>query len=657
MKHLLPFSSECGRSVRTPHEPRRVRAPALQWLFLTVLALGLLSGCAKKETAVARRDIGPEAEAYYKAHPDVFRFATPADLPKDLVWHDGSDVPEFSAPEAKRGGTEYSWILDFPRTLRFAGPDAAGSFRSFILDDNALSLTMKQPNTGQYYPGLAKAWAYASDGRTMYFKLDPDARYSDGVPVKADDYLFAFFFFRSRYIDDPWSNNFYTTYYTNVTKYDDYTISVSWREPIPDLDDKLGLTPVPEHFYKELGDDYVQRYQWKLEPTTGPYTVKPEDLHKGSYVDLTRVPNWWASDKPFYRHRYNFDRVHLQVIRDVDKAFEAFKRGDIDSFGLTLPKYWYDKLPDSDPLVQNGYIQKTVFYNQVPVPIYGFYLNTTIPLLNNRNVREGIAYASNFDLVDHQYFRGDFVRMQTGSDGYAEVPFPGIHPRPYSIDKALEHFAKAGFTKRGPDGILTDEKGQRLSFTVTTDDPSMRDVLTILRQEAAKAGLELNIEVLDETTADKKIAEKHHQIGFMAFGPAVEKYPRYWDFYDSANANKPQTNNITNTVDPEMDKLIAAYDKAQSMDEIRRLALQLEQHVYDNAAFIPAFKMPFYRVGYWRWIKWPKDFNVRFSNGAGQFGLDWIDEDAKKETLDARNSGQTFPPEIKVFDQWKLKGE
>jgi len=627
--------------------------------LLALLAFVLVSGCAKKEAAVAR-DIGPEAEAYFKAHADFFRFATPTDLPNGLVWHDGSDVPEFSAPEAKRGGTAFSWILDFPRTLRFAGPDANGSFRTFILDDNALILIQKQPNTGQYYPALAKAWAYGSDGKTMYFKLDPDARYSDGVPVKADDYFFAFFFFRSRYITDPWSNNYYTEYFTNLTKYDDYTISATWREPRPDLEDRLGsLYPVPEHFYKELGDDYVQRYQWKLEPTTGPYTVKPEDLHKGSFVDLTRVPDWWAGDKPFYRHRYNFDRIHLQVIRDVDKAFEAFKRGDLDMFGLSLPKYWYDKLPDNDPLVQKGYIHKTVFYNQIPVSTYGFYLNTAMPLLDNHDVREGIAYASNFDLVDHQYFRGDFVRMQTGSDGYAEVPFPGIHPRPYSIDKALEHFAKAGFTQRGSDGILVDEKGQRLSFTVTTGDPSMRDVLTILRQEAAKAGLELNIEILDETTADKKINEKHHQIAFTGFGTSVpiERYPRYWDFYDSSNANKPQTNNLTNTADPATDKLIAVYDKAQSMDEIRRLAQQLEQRVYDNAAFIPAFKMPFYRSGFWRWIKWPKDFNVRFSDGAGQYGLEWIDEAAKKETLDARNNGQAFPPEIKVYDQWKPKGE
>ncbi len=624
------------------------------------LALALISGCAKKEAAIAR-DIGPEAAAYYQAHPDVFRFATPADLPKDLVWHDGSDVPEFSDPNAKRGGTFNFWIPDFPRTLRFYGPDSNGSFRDFILDDNIMGLIGKQPNTGQYFPGLAKAWAYGGDHRTMYFKLDPDAHYSDGFPVKADDYLFEIFLLRSRYIEDPITNNYTTKFFVNVTKYDDYTISATWLEPKPDLADRLGsLAPSPEHFYKELGDDYLQRYQWKMEPTTGPYMVKPEDLHKGSYVDLTRVPNWWASDKRFYRHCYNPDRIHLQVIRDTDKAFEAFKRGDVDLFELmTLPKYWYDKLPNSDPLVQKGYIHKTVFYNEAPAATWGLYINTAMPLLNNRDIREGIAYASNFDLVDNQYFHDDYVRMQTDSDGYAEVPFPGIHPRPFSIDEALACFAKAGFTKRGPDGILVNAQGQRLSFTITNPYDRMKDVLTILRQEAAKAGLELNIEILDQTTAYKKIDEKHDQIAFCAFRPPITRYPDFRQLYYSTYANKPDNNNFTNTADPEMDKLIDAYDKAQTMDEIRRVAQQIEQKVYQNAAFIPAFKQPYYRDAYWRWVKWPPGFNVRFSvdEYARDSGLFWIDEAAKKETLDALSSGRTFPPEIKVYDQWKSGNE
>lgn len=621
----------------------------------TALVVFASVGCSKK-AAEAARDIGPEAQAYYKAHPDFFIFATPADLPKDLVWQDGHDVPEFADPAAKRGGTLHAFINDFPRTFRFIGPDSNGSFRPLILDDNALSLIQRQPNTAQYYPALAREWALGQDGRTIYFKLDPDARYSDGVPVTADDYLFAFFFFRTSYITAPWYNNFYTENFDKITKFDDHTIAVTWKEAKPDIYDKLGsLSPVPEHFYKDLGPDFVERYQWRLEPTTGPYTVLPEDIQKGRSIDLTHVKNWWAQDKPFFRHRYNFDRIHLDVIRDPDKAFEAFKRGDLDAANLSLPQFWYKKLPDSDPLVQNGYVHKVIFYNDTPRPTYGLYINSKQPLLDNQDIRIGINYAANFDLVNQTYFHGDYVRMQTTADGYVQVPFPAIHARPFSVDQALTHFAKAGFTRRGPDGILTNAQGQRLSFTITSGYQALGDVLTILKQEAAKAGLEFNIEILDGTTAWKKTQEKQHQIAFTAFGVGVEMYPRYWEMFSSENANKPQTNNLTNLADPEIDALIKRYDRATSMDEIRQLATELEQKIRDHAVFVPGFEMPFYRVGFWRWIKWPKDFNVQLSESSGQFGLAWIDEDAKQETLAARSSGKTFPPFIHVYDQWKQK--
>lgn len=619
------------------------------------LALCLLlgSGCARKAEE-AKRDIGPEAQAYYKAHPEFFHFSTPADLPKDLVWEDGHDVPEFADPAAKRGGTLHFWIDDFPRTLRFYGLDANGSFRSYILDDNTLSLIGKQPNTNQYYPALAKSWAFGKDGKTMYFKLDPEARYSDGEPVKAGDFLFAFFFFRSAYLNDPWSANYYTEKFSQITKYDDSTISITSSEKRPDLADRIDLAPVPEHFYKELGTDYAERYQWKMEPTTGSYIVKPEDLKKGQSVELTRVPHWWASDKRFFRYTRNFDKIHFDVIRDPDKAFEVFKRGDMDYFGLTLPALWYEKLPDTDPLVQKGCIGKAVFYNQTGRPSYGLWVNTAMPLLDNRDLRVGIAYAANFDLVDKQYFRGDFVRLQTSADGYPEVPFPDIKARTFSVEKALESFAKAGFKDRGPDGILKNSQGQRLSFTITNVYQRLSDVLTILRQEAAKAGLELNIETLDANTAFKKMMEKHHQIGFMAFNLGAEKFPRYWENFHSSNANKPQTNNLTNTADPEMDKWIDEYDKVTTMDEIRALAQKIEERIWENAAFIPAFKQPFYRAGFWRWIQWPNGFDVR-SGDLVNYNLCWVDESLKAPTLAALHGGPPLPPLITVYDQWKEK--
>lgn len=630
-------------------------------LFLSALAAGaaLAGGCAKK-AAEAQQDGLAAAAAYYQAHPNFYHFKTIADLPKDLTWLDGADVKPFADPAAKRGGTAHFWEPDYPRTLRMYGPDAASSFRAYLLDDTQLWLVQRQPNTGQDYPGLAKEWAYDPDGQTMYFRLDPDARWSDGQPVTADDWVFMFYFFTSPNLQDPWYNNFYKEFYRGITKYDDHTFSITFYEKKPDLSYRIGdLTPIPAHFYKEFGTDYLQRYQWRVEPTTGAYTVRPEDIRKGSSIAMTRVPNWWAENKPMFRHRYNVDRIQFDIIRDSDKAIEAFKHGDIDVTELQTAKGWYNDLPDSSPLVQRGAIAKAIFYNIIPRPTYAFSLNKADPLLANHDVRVGIAYALNFDLVDKEVFHGDWVRMQTSADGYSEVPFPNIHPRPFSVEEALASFAKAGFRQRGPDGILVDAQGHRLSVTVTTAFDRLQDVLTLLRQEALKAGLELKIEVLDYTTAYKKIDEKHHQIAFAALNVTVERYPRYWEMFDSSQM-KVNTNNWTSTNDPKVDAMIKAYDTSPTMDDIRRNATALEEWIREDAAYIPAFEIPVNRVAYWRYFCFPKEFETREStNPPGHEGLDfglfWIDDSLRPKVEAAANGSAPMPPSIKVYDQWKTK--
>ncbi|MCB1092325.1 MAG: ABC transporter substrate-binding protein, partial [Verrucomicrobiae bacterium] len=221
--------------------------------------------------------------------------------------------------------------------------------------------------------------------------------------------------------------------------------------------------------------------------------------------------------------------------------------------------------------------------------------------------------------------------------------------------------AKAGFTQRGGDGILVDASGRRLSFTVNTGYEEFKDMLAILQQEARKAGLELQLEIMDSTASWKKAQEKNHEIVFSAFGVFAELFPRYWESWHSENAfdkegkPKPQTNNLTATAIPELDDLITAYDKSEDLPEMVKMAHRMEEIIHDDAAFVPGFVMPFYRVAAWRWVHYPEDFNVKISDSAGQYFLSWIDDKEREETLAARKAGVKFPPEVKVFDQYKTE--
>lgn len=619
-----------------------------------LMLVGLMSACARPEEKPAN-DALAEAAEYYRANPGFFVFASPADLPKDLVWQTGAGVVPFADSRARRGGVLHDFISDFPRTLRVVGPDSNGSFRGIILDGNSLGLLGFHPNNPeQAFPSLATSWAVGSDKTTVYFRLDPEARFSDGEKITASNYFFGFYFFQSAHIHDPWYNNFYTTEYQKITRYDDLTISITLSRARPDfLEKAAGLRPLPMKFYSQLGDDYPMRYQWRFEPTTGPYELRPSDLLKGRSITLRRVDNWWAANKPFYAHRYNPDALEFTVIRDTSKAFELFLSGQIDVFSLNLPEYWYDRAPSS-LAVKNGFIQRVVFYNDLPRPTWGFYLNSQDFLLKDIAIRRGIAASLDWERVLKFFFRGDFERLPGYATGYGKFTNPRVQPIPFDLEAAQKYFSAAGFVSRSADGVLKRADGTRLSVTLTAADSPMAGALMILKEEALKAGLEINLEVLDGTTAFKKVSEKKHQMAFMAFNTSVERFPRFWEMFHGVNA-KPQTNNLCQLADPSIDALIDLYDREVGEAEILRLSHELQEKIVDACVFIPAFQRPWYRVGYWRYLCFPDFFDVKTSSDPLGYGLFWIDIDAQKETQLAMRKGEKFDNQIHAFYKWRFK--
>lgn len=642
-----------------------MKTPAFRTLAAALLAL-LAASCGKKESA-STNDITP---AYQKALAETknekgepfFRTKTAADLPADLKWEDGSDQEEYGSPNAKKGGTYRFFIPDYPRTLRHVGEDASGSIRGYLLDDTYLPLVNRHPATLKPIPACAAQWAMGADKKTFYFKLDPDARFSDGEKVRADNFFFMFFFMQGTYHKDLWYSEQYKKRFDNITKYDDLTLSITIAEAKPDGIDNAGsLRPLPIAFHKQLGDDYIQLYNWRFIPTTGAYEVKESGLKKGQSLTMTRIKDWWAKDKRFYRRLYNPDRVVLDVIRDPSKAIEVFGIGELDCYPLNLPERWYKNFPDNHPMIEKGYLHKVTFYNQVPRPTYGLWINTSKPLLNNRDLREGLHFASNWDLVIKQVFYGDYERLNMMEEGFGEFSDPSIKARPFDPAKAAELFAKAGFAERGADGIFKNAQGQRLAFTITNSYKALEPALVVIKEEARKAGVEFNLETPESTAAWKKMRDKQHDIAFTAFNVSVEMYPRFWEDWHGINAYdkdgkvKTDTNNFVMLDDKELNGWIDKYDKSEDAAEMKELAWKMERRVHDHAVVIPAFKAPWYRVGYWRWVKWPDDHDVRISRDFEESWVFWIDEDERKATQEAMKSGKTFPKFVKAFEQWHQK--
>ena len=234
-------------------------------------------------------------------------------LPENIQWLTNESDPVFSSEKAKKGGRLHLSLTSFPMTFRVVGPDSNGSFRSAILD-NHLSLIAIHPDTGRIIPELATHWAFGDDKKTMYFKLDREARWSDKKPVTARDYVYALEFMRSEHIMAPWYNDYYTKEIEAVMVYDDYTIGVRSTKADPDLYLKLGIGPLPAHYFGHLDETFVQDYNWKIVPNTGPYEIS--EFKKGRSVTFKRKQDWWAADGRYQKNRFNVDVVVYSVIRD-----------------------------------------------------------------------------------------------------------------------------------------------------------------------------------------------------------------------------------------------------------------------------------------------------------------------------------------------------
>ncbi len=578
-------------------------------------------------------------------------FANPK-LPDDIKWLTNEDDPVFASPKAVKGGWFTIPIMTFPPTFRVVGPDSNSGFRSAILG-NQLSLIGLHPNTLKIIPELATHWAYGKDKKTMYFRLNPKARWSDGKPVTASDFAYTLDFMRSKYIIAPWYNDYYTKEIEKVIVFDPHTLAVVSTKAVPDLYLKLAISPTPRHFYEPVGKNFVRKYNWKIAPNTGPYRISK--FKKGKFIRFTRKKDWWAKNLKYFKNRFNVDTVNFKVVRNFNVQWEYFRKAKIDTFNLTFPQYWHIK--SKIPEVRKGYIHKIWFFNDTQQSAQGLWMNQDKPIFKDRNVRYAFAHAMNIKKVIEKVLHNDYYRLENGYVGYGPYSNTKIRARRFDIAK-VEQYMKASGWQRGPDGIW--QKGnRRFSVEVSYYHDEHTPRLVVLKEEAKKAGVELRLQKLDASAWYKKVMEKKHDVSWGGWSTSLR--PRFWEHYHSINAHKPQTNNITNTDDPELDKMIDAY--RNSLDEKERIALSLkiQEKIYEICPFVPTFMVPYVREGFWRWWRLPNPPGTKVSDSLFEpfdtttGGLFWYDKKLHIETKKAMKKGRAFKPVIIIDTTYKMK--
>jgi microcin C transport system substrate-binding protein len=234
-------------------------------------------------------------------------------LPADIVWQTNEDDPPIGSSQAIRGGTLRDSIGQYPLTLRLMGPNSNDAFAGWNrLSTFDFGLVRLHPVSDRFMPWMATHWSVMPDQRTIYFRLDPDARWSDGRPVTARDYVFTLEMMRSEHIVDPFYNSYAERFYASIDAIDDHTLRIVGKRaelaPAVRLRRDLADAGARARARRRLGQAHDQQPQ----VVPGPYVVG--EMVRGESVTLQRVAHWWGDGKRRFRGLYNYDRIQLRVI-------------------------------------------------------------------------------------------------------------------------------------------------------------------------------------------------------------------------------------------------------------------------------------------------------------------------------------------------------
>lgn len=589
-----------------------------------------------------------------KGQGDYLRFLRENQLPEDLEWHDGQDQPELGSPKAVKGGTiRLALQRSFPSTFRVFGPNSNNAFRRYLYDDIDIPLIRLHPGTGKLIPGTADRWAVSKDGRTVYFHIDEAARFSDGSRLTTRDFITSLYVRTSPYGVEPFYNDYYMGNFSRIEVYGNHYLAVTLAAARPYAPFYAALPPSCTSFYAEFGPDYPTRYLWRVAPTTGGYTVNPYDVIMGRQVSLIRVPNWWAAERRYTRYSCNVDHIVYQFVSENTKMRELFRLGQLDIFNAREADFWYEGL-EMEP-VHRGLIQRVHFSNIWPRNCFGFHLNCSQPPFNDKTMRRGFHYALNVQQVLDTVFRGDYSRLGSYFSGFGQYTDESIKALPFSPEKARECFARAGYTEEGPDGILCKPDGTRLQVVMSSRiDPLYTNCMNVLREEAARCGLDLRLDQTDDTVLYTRVKAKQYQAAIFSWGfsPPLPDPAPFFDSSYAFNADgtpMPGTTNITATNSPTLDRAILACKAATNEADAVAAHHQAQQLIANTLAWVPGWTSSYWRFAQWRWVRWPDEPECRFCPPRYYDPVDshlyWIDEKMKAETLKARTSGESFPEE------------
>ncbi len=413
-------------------------------------------------------------------------------------------------------------------------------------------------------PEAAKSFEVLNGGKLLKFTLRDNIRWTDGVPLTAEDVEFTY-----KLMIDPKTPTAYSSDYQNIKKFKltgKYSFEVTYDKVFARSLVTWALPILPKHL---LEHENLTETRFARAPIgAGPYKLK--EWIPGQRVVL-------EANNDYFEGRPYIDEIVYRIIPDTSTQFMELKTGKLDAMGLTPQQYLFQT---------NGKSWEKDFqkfkYLSFGYAWLGYNLDR--PLFKDIRVRQALTYAINKEEI----VKGVLLGL-----GYPAIgPYkPGtwvyntkLAPYGYHPDKAKKLLKEAGWSDTDGDGIL-DRNGVPFSFTILTNQGNSLRIksATIIQNRLKDVGIEVKIRTVEWAAFINEFVNKG-QFDAIILGWTILQDPDIYDVWHSSKAVDGGLN-ITKYRNLEVDDLLERGRTTLDQAERKKIYDRIQEILYKEQPY------------------------------------------------------------------------
>ncbi|HLJ66983.1 MAG TPA: ABC transporter substrate-binding protein [Chloroflexota bacterium] len=452
-------------------------------------------------------------------------------------------------------------------------------------------------------PWLATGYSWSNGNKTLTFTIRRGVTWTDGKPFTPADVAFTFNLMH-RYsaldLNAVWTVLKSVQARGNTVVFTFKQQAVPYFFYIADLD-----AIVAQHVWGKVKNPVT--YIDKHPVGTGPFVVSPSSSPQT--IIYVKNPHYWQRGKPYV------DRVLYPAFTSNPPANTYLAQGLADWGGQFIPS------------IKAAYISKDpahFHYWFPPVGNVDLFINTTVKPLNNKYVRQALAYAIDRNRVsligEYGYeppaSQTDIVRPNFNSwyDAAAANSYN------YGFNPAK---AKALLKKGGVKGSLS------LSVINIGGNTDWVAALGVIHDEFKQVGINLHIENLSSTDFNNRLFAGHFQLGYNASNNSLAAPNPYYDLRavlcscNTAPIGQTASSNFSRWQDARTDQLLNQFSSTTSSSVQHSIVNQLERIMLEDVPVIPVTEeVSWFQYSTRKFVGWPTPQNP-YVNPAPYAFPDW----------------------------------